>query len=125
MQCKRAIELVKRIIDETDDKVVVVSQWTTFLSIVAEFLHREKVHYVELNGKTPIKDRNNIVVSFNKPESPERVCLIFDIRDSVHRAHLSESILIFVFFFQSGYDAFVSGWRSWFEFNRCKSFDFT
>lgn len=72
-QCKRTIEIVKRILRESDDKIVVVSQWTTFLSIVADFLNRERVHYVELTGKTPIKDRNNIVVSFNNPDSPERV----------------------------------------------------
>lgn len=64
---------MKRVLRESNDKVVVVSQWTTFLNIVADFLHREKVHYVELNGKTPIKDRNNIVVSFNNPNSRERV----------------------------------------------------
>lgn len=72
-QCKRAIQIVKRILRETDDKIVVVSQWTTFLTIMADFLHREKVHYVELTGKTAIKDRNDIVVSFNKPRTPERV----------------------------------------------------
>lgn len=72
-QCKHAIQMVKRILRETDDKIVVVSQWTTFLTIMADFLHREKVHYVELTGKTAIKDRNDIVVSFNKPRTPERV----------------------------------------------------
>lgn len=40
---------------------------------MADFLHRERVHYVELTGKTAIKDRNDIVVSFNKPHTPERV----------------------------------------------------
>lgn len=73
LQCKRVIEIVKRILRETNDKIVVVSQWTSFLGIVADFLNRERVHYVELTGKTPIKDRNNIVVSFNNPSSPERV----------------------------------------------------
>lgn len=72
-QCKRVIEIVKRILRETNDKVVIVSQWTSFLNIMADFLNRERVHYVELTGKTPIKDRNNIVVSFNSPDSPERV----------------------------------------------------
>lgn len=73
LQCKRAIQIVKRVLNETDDKVVVVSQWTTFLNILAALLHRERVHYVELTGKTPIKERNDIVVSFNNPNSRERV----------------------------------------------------
>lgn len=77
-QCKRAINIIKRILRETDDKVVVVSQWTTFLSITADFLHRERIHYVELTGKTAIKDRNDIVVSFNKPNSPERVSIFLN-----------------------------------------------
>lgn len=38
----------------------------------------QRVHYVELTGKTPIKDRNDIVVSFNKANSPERVSLTID-----------------------------------------------
>lgn len=76
LQCKRVIELVNKILNNSDDKIVIVSQWTSVLDIVAAFLHREKVHYVELNGKTPIKSRNDIVVSFNKPNTSERVNIL-------------------------------------------------
>lgn len=62
-----------RILHESNDKVVVVSQWVSFLNIVATFLHRERVSCATLSGRTPIKDRNNIVVNFNNPHSPERV----------------------------------------------------
>lgn len=72
-KCTRAIEIVKRILRETNDKIVIVSQWVSFLNIISQFLHRQKVHYVSLTGQTPIKDRNNLVVSFNNPNSPERV----------------------------------------------------
>lgn len=75
MQCKRVIDIVKRVLRETNDKIVIVSQWTSFLNIVSDFLNRERVHYVELTGKTAIKDRNDIVVSFNDPHTPERVSL--------------------------------------------------
>lgn len=64
---------MKRILRETRDKIVIVSQWTSFLNVVSDFLHRERVHYVELTGKTAIKNRNDIVVSFNNPDTPERV----------------------------------------------------
>lgn len=129
-QCNQTIEIVMRILRESNDKVVVVSQWTSFLSIVAEFLHRKRVHYVELTGKTPIKDRNNIVVSFNNPDSPERVSVKFICCHSyVYSSHCQSQCFPHIFFvisnsFNSGDDVIVSSWWRWFEFDRCKSFDF-
>lgn len=64
---------MQKIIRETDDKIVVVSQWTSVLNIVRKFLQDAHVHCVELNGKTPIKFRNDIVVNFNNPNTPEKV----------------------------------------------------
>lgn len=81
LQCRKTLELVKEILGETDDKVVVVSQWTSVLDIIARHLQRERIYFVELNGKTPIKIRNDIVVSFNKPNSRERVRKIFNLFD--------------------------------------------
>lgn len=119
LQCKRAIEIVKRILNETDEKVVIVSQWTTFLTIMAEFLHRQRVHYVELTGKTAIKDRNDIVVSFNKPNTPERVSICWPI----HTFEFASIRPIFNLF--KGHDAVIGCRWCWTEFGRCKSFDIT
>lgn len=62
---------MNRILNNTNDKVVVVSQWTSVLDILKNFLRHIKT--IELNGKTPIKNRNDIVVNFNNPNKSERV----------------------------------------------------
>lgn len=68
--------MVQRILKDTDDKMVIVSQWTSVLNIVADHLQRESIDFVELTGKTPIKLRNDIVVNFNQSRtSRERVRL--------------------------------------------------
>lgn len=85
--------MVARILKETKDKVVIVSQWTSVLNIVADQLRRKGIHFVELNGKTPIKTRNDIVVSFNQPHTCERVRL-----NMINRIHFM-SIKIFPFIF--------------------------
>lgn len=65
--------MVKRILKQSNDKMVIVSQWTSVLGIIADHLNRERIEFVELTGKTPIKSRNDIVCSFNQPHTSERV----------------------------------------------------
>lgn len=67
--------MVKRILKQSNDKMVIVSQWTSVLGIIADHLTRQRIEFVELTGKTPIKSRNDIVCSFNKPNTSERVRL--------------------------------------------------
>lgn len=61
---------------ETDDKAIIVSQWTGYLKIIAGMLDTKGVRYCELNGTVPVKDRNDIVVDFNKPTSRNKVMLL-------------------------------------------------
>lgn len=58
---------------ETDDKIILVSQWTSLLNIVKPFLGKANIKFVELSGKTAIDQRNDIVVNFNNPNTSERV----------------------------------------------------
>lgn len=60
----------------TPDKVIIVSQWTSYLSIIRGMLEIEGVSYCELNGKVPVKFRNDIVVDFNDPKSNKKVMLL-------------------------------------------------
>lgn len=60
----------------TDDKAIIVSQWTSYLKIIRGMLEVEGVQYCELNGSIPVKNRNDIVVNFNKKSSPEKVMLL-------------------------------------------------
>lgn len=74
-QCKRVTEMVVRIMKETKDKMIIISQWTSVLNIVGDHLKSKDLKFVELTGKTPIKLRNDIVVSFNQSHKSERVRL--------------------------------------------------
>lgn len=73
LQCRKVLEIIETIQSAGDDKIVVVSQWTSMLNILAKFLDRKKFNFVELTGKTAIKLRNDIVVNFNKPTTQQRV----------------------------------------------------
>uniref|UniRef100_A0A182N2Z1 Transcription termination factor 2 n=1 Tax=Anopheles dirus TaxID=7168 RepID=A0A182N2Z1_9DIPT len=65
------IEMVMKMLEEkifdTDDKAIIVSQWTSMLDILGSHLSARSVAYVSLTGKVPVKFRNDIVVDFNKP----------------------------------------------------------
>lgn len=73
LKCHKVLEIIRRVQSDGSDKLVVVSQWTSVLSILANHLNREHFNFVELTGKTPIKLRNDIVVNFNNPKTPQRV----------------------------------------------------
>lgn len=60
----------------TNDKAVIVSQWTSFLDIVRQHLRQKRIFCCELNGKVPVKDRNDIVQSFNKQGSGPKIMLL-------------------------------------------------
>lgn len=61
---------------DSEDKAIIVSQWTSYLDLIREMLKLEGVQYCELNGKIPVKNRNDIVVNFNKKTSQEKVMLL-------------------------------------------------
>lgn len=64
-QCNEILKIVREVLDTTDDKIIIVSQWTSMLEIIATFFYEERIGFCELTGKTKINDRNDIVESFN------------------------------------------------------------
>ncbi|XP_037729612.1 transcription termination factor 2 [Drosophila subpulchrella] len=60
----------------TDDKAIVVSQWTSVLDILRDHLHKDSVPTLSLNGSIPVKNRQDIVNQFNDPKNPKRVLLL-------------------------------------------------
>lgn len=74
----KLMEMIMEIVENSDDdKLIVVSQWTSMLRIVARFLRSEEVEFVEINGEVPLIKRNEIVESFNKKHNVhERVMLL-------------------------------------------------
>lgn len=70
------MELVRNKIIGTDDKAIIVSQWTSYLAIIRGMLEAENVEYCELNGTVAVKNRNDIVVNFNKKTSRTKIMLL-------------------------------------------------
>lgn len=75
-KCRRVIELVKRVLDTPDDKVVLVSQWVEFLQIIAGLLHRHGVPILFYTGNLRIEERTEVENQFNTVDSPYRVLLM-------------------------------------------------
>ncbi|WVR05791.1 hypothetical protein IAU60_002816 [Kwoniella sp. DSM 27419] len=51
---------------ETNEKVVVVSNWTSTLNLLQDLLKIRKYHFVRLDGSTPQKQRQDLVDRFNR-----------------------------------------------------------
>lgn len=58
-----------------NDKVVVISQWTEFLSIIARHFNSENITYTYLNGSIPANLRHNFVKEFQE-NTKIQVCLL-------------------------------------------------
>ncbi|KAH8360101.1 hypothetical protein KR093_010807, partial [Drosophila rubida] len=71
----KVMEILKSVM-KTNDKAIVVSQWTSVLDIMRDMLQKEKMVTLSLNGSIAVKDRQNIVDEFNDPRSPKRILLL-------------------------------------------------
>ncbi|XP_012271112.1 transcription termination factor 2 [Orussus abietinus] len=61
----------------TDDKIIVISQWTSLLKVIAFHLNSIKgATYNTFSGDVPVKNRQAIVNSFNDPDSDPRILLL-------------------------------------------------
>ncbi len=74
----KLIDIVRNITTANDDdKIVIVSQWTSVLTIIAYHLDKLGLNYCEINGKVNLITRNEIVQDFNnKEETHTRVMLL-------------------------------------------------
>lgn len=68
--------IVREKIVGSEDKAIIVSQWTSYLAIIRGMLEVEGIEYCELNGKVAVKNRNDIVVEFNNQKSKTKVMLL-------------------------------------------------
>jgi len=72
---KKVLEIIDEI-RETNDKAVVVSQWTSMLDIVAVHLKERKLRYLEITGKVKLADRDNAVNDFNNNSNGAKILLL-------------------------------------------------
>eukprot|EP00002_Diphylleia_rotans_P006870 TRINITY_DN1629_c0_g2_i8.p1 TRINITY_DN1629_c0_g2~~TRINITY_DN1629_c0_g2_i8.p1 ORF type:complete len:767 (-),score=160.19 TRINITY_DN1629_c0_g2_i8:131-2431(-) len=74
------LHILLRLLDEckqnTQDKFVVVSNYTTTLDVIGRVLAAQGYAYLRLDGSTDSKERQSLVNRFNNPSSHETVFLL-------------------------------------------------
>ncbi|XP_075220225.1 transcription termination factor lodestar [Lycorma delicatula] len=71
------LRLLEEILLETDDKIVVVSQWSSMLELLYNFIKKFKNCKCDLfTGKVPVDQRMNIVNEFNDNLSKLKILLL-------------------------------------------------
>ncbi|KAL1497383.1 hypothetical protein ABEB36_008363 [Hypothenemus hampei] len=70
------INLLKEQILPSNDKVIMVSQWSSYLSLIAIHLKQLNLEFDQLDGKVPVNKRMEMVNKFNDPKSPMKVLLL-------------------------------------------------
>ncbi|KYQ52658.1 Transcription termination factor 2 [Trachymyrmex zeteki] len=74
---KMLLDLVNKILRKSDDKLIIVSQWTMLLEIIASHLPSIKeATFSKFTGNVPIKNRQGIMESFNSRNSGPRILLL-------------------------------------------------
>uniref|UniRef100_A0A6P7GUY4 Transcription termination factor 2 n=1 Tax=Diabrotica virgifera virgifera TaxID=50390 RepID=A0A6P7GUY4_DIAVI len=70
------IKLLNEKVLENDDKAVIVSQWPSFLNLIAYHLKKLNVKYDQLDGSVPVIKRMDMVNKLNNPKDDLRVMLL-------------------------------------------------
>ncbi|KYN21248.1 Transcription termination factor 2 [Trachymyrmex cornetzi] len=74
---KMLLNTVKEILQKNGDKLIIVSQWTILLEVIASHLPSVKgATFSKFTGNVPIKDRQGIMESFNSRKSGPRILLL-------------------------------------------------
>ena len=72
----KIIEILEKKVLKTPDKAVIVSQWTSFLDLIAKHLVRKSITFTRMDGRVPVKERNDIVVAFNQVNRGPKIMLL-------------------------------------------------
>ncbi|BFF91566.1 transcription termination factor 2 [Drosophila madeirensis] len=73
---KVVIQRLQSILEETNDKVIVVATWTSFLTIIRDYLHEQDWQTLDFNGKLNAKEREEVLREFNMVLNDKRVLLL-------------------------------------------------
>jgi SNF2 family DNA or RNA helicase len=67
---------IRDIVDETpsDDKILIFSQWTHSLDLLANFLNKHGISFIKFNGKLTVDEKNEVVEEFR--EGSAKVMLV-------------------------------------------------
>lgn len=62
------MRMLKELYEQSGEKVVVVSNWTSTLDVIQETLVKKRYSYLRLDGSTAQKTRQGLVDQFNREE---------------------------------------------------------
>ncbi|KAF2739506.1 hypothetical protein EJ04DRAFT_484401 [Polyplosphaeria fusca] len=68
--------MLARIRADTNDKIVLISNYTSTLEVFAKLCRARSYGYLTLDGSMPVAKRQKLVDKFNDPEGPESVFLL-------------------------------------------------
>lgn len=88
IQLTEVINTIKTILADTNEKVVVVSQWTATLELIGMYLRHDGIPFMELNGKTPIKSRFSTIKMFNSKQN--------DIKVKAAKTHFLKYFMLYI-----------------------------
>lgn len=74
-QLKSVMKLLRDYVLDTDDRAIIVSQFTSVLDLLGDYLRDDDIPYCMLTGKVAVKDRNDIVEKFNN-QRKDKVMLL-------------------------------------------------
>lgn len=63
-------DVLNDVMSQPDSRVLIFSQFTSFLSMVAEWLKQNQMDYLYLDGSIPIRERSKLVDRFQNGECP-------------------------------------------------------
>ncbi|KAH8385616.1 hypothetical protein KR200_003579, partial [Drosophila serrata] len=73
---KLVIDKIQEILTSTCDKIIVVSQWVTYLAIIREYLQDMSWETLNFTGQLSAKDREEVLRDFNIVTNEKRVLLL-------------------------------------------------
>ncbi|XP_018577325.1 transcription termination factor 2 [Anoplophora glabripennis] len=73
---KAVLDVIKEKIVKTDDKAIIVSQWPSFLRLIAYHLDKERIPFDQLDGSIPVNKRMIMVDKFNSPSDKMKILLL-------------------------------------------------
>jgi hypothetical protein len=97
------------------DKIVLISNFTETLKVVSSMLKQKGYQFYQLDGKTPVKKRQELVDEFNRPDDPKCVKRNFFLFLVNFFFSLLEISCVFIIF---------QSWWCWIKFNWGESFGF-
>jgi transcription termination factor 2 len=76
----KLLQMVETVLEENaDDKLIIVSQWTSMLSIIAKSLRDRDVDYCEIKGEILLFKRNEIVEEFNDENNKQKRVMLLSL----------------------------------------------